>query len=345
MSYKYDLTVFIGRFQPFHNGHMKVVETALTQSAQVLILTGSSYQPRTPRNPWNQMERADMIADALSYDSDAVTKDRVWVRGLRDQRYMDQKWVEAVQTVVAEIASNCERVPRIAIIGHSKDETSYYLKMFPQWDQLEHEMVDSINATDVRNIIYEGKNLNYLTGIVPKSVHRKIVNFVQSPEYEYVHDYYKQVKANNKKWDGSPYAPTFVTTDAVIVQSGHILLVTRKSNPGMNLLALPGGYLNPKELIIDGMIRELREETKLKVPVPVLKGSIKAREVYDDPNRSDRGRIITHAFLIELPPGELPKVKGSDDAKHADWYPLSKLTSENMFEDHYSIIQHITGQL
>ena len=51
MSYKYDLAVFIGRFQPFHNGHMKVVETALQQSAQVLILTGSSYQPRTPRNP------------------------------------------------------------------------------------------------------------------------------------------------------------------------------------------------------------------------------------------------------------------------------------------------------
>ena len=273
------------------------------------------------------------------------------MRSITDQKYSDHKWVESIQECVSDVISELRSIgkipfnPKVAIIGHSKDDTSYYLNMFPQWTAVEHPFVDAINATDIRKIILEGHSLSYLRGIVPAYVYSQIEHFVSTPDFTKVLDYYQQVKANNDKWAGSPYTPMFITTDAIVVQSGHVLLVTRKSNPGANLLALPGGYLNPKERIIDGMIRELREETKLKVPVPVLKGSIKACEVYDDPNRSDRGRIVTHAFLIELPPGELPKVKGSDDAKHAGWYPISELTSKNMFEDHFSIIQHITGQL
>jgi bifunctional NMN adenylyltransferase/nudix hydrolase len=346
MSYKYDLAVFIGRFQPFHNGHKTVIENALKQSKHVLVLTGSAYRPRTPRNPWTASERAHMIASAMP-----EYEDRLWIRPVSDQKYNDQQWVQSVQTLVTTTITQLGRSDKptsdwkIAIIGHSKDDTSYYLKMFPQWDPIEHPMVDLLNATDIRQIFFEDRSLSYLNGILPPSVLQGITAFKETPEFVEVKDYYEQVKANNKKWAGSPYTPMFITTDAVVIQSGHILLVTRKSNPGKDLLALPGGYLNPKEFIVDGMIRELREETKLKVPVPVLKGSIKHAHVFDDPNRSDRGRIVTHAYLIELQPGELPKVKGSDDAKHADWYPLSELRSENFFEDHFDIIRFMTGQL
>ena len=40
-------------------------------------------------------------------------------------------------------------------------------------------------------------------------------------------------------------------------------------------MALPGGYLDRHEWSIDGMLRELKEETKIKLPVDVLRGSIK----------------------------------------------------------------------
>ena len=90
--------------------------------------------------------------------------------------------------------------------------------------------------------------------------------------------------------------------------------------------------------------RELREETRLKVPEPVLKGSIRKQKVFDDPHRSARGRTITHAFYIELSPNsELPRVKGSDDAKYAVWLPLAELDPATLFEDHYFIIQEMTG--
>ena len=70
-------------------------------------------------------------------------------------------------------------------------------------------------------------------------------------------------------------ALALMTVDAVVVQSGHILLVKRGDMPGKGLWALPGGFLNQEETMLDGAIRELKEETKIKVPVPVLKGSIK----------------------------------------------------------------------
>jgi bifunctional NMN adenylyltransferase/nudix hydrolase len=47
--------------------------------------------------------------------------------------------------------------------------------------------------------------------------------------------------------------------------------------------------------------------------------------------------------LIELPEGDLPKVKGADDAKTAEWYPIGEIDSSKMFEDHYQIIQDLVG--
>jgi bifunctional NMN adenylyltransferase/nudix hydrolase len=100
----------------------------------------------------------------------------------------------------------------------------------------------------------------------------------------------------------------FVTADAVVVQSGHILLVERGRAPGKGLLALPGGFVNPEERIRDAAIRELREETSIsdgkgQIPPAMLASFIEdARtRVFDAPNRSLRGRIITHAFLFRLP--------------------------------------------
>lgn len=54
----------------------------------------------------------------------------------------------------------------------------------------------------------------------------------------------------------------FVTVDSIVLKSGHVLLVRRKSAPGKNLFAFPGGYLQQNESLVDCAIRELREETE-----------------------------------------------------------------------------------
>ena len=204
-------------------------------------------------------------------------------------------------------------------------------------------MNEVVHATDIRKLFFES-NIRYLASVVSTSVYYFLEEFKNTPEYTLLKEEYDFIKKYREAWAAAPYAPTFLTCDAVVVQSGNILLIKRKAVPGKGLWALPGGFVNPKERIQDAMIRELREETKIKVPAPVLKGSIKSSEVFDDPERSLRGRTITQAFYIELPPGELPVVKGADDADKAEWVPLAHIKEEKMFEDHMNIIQTFIGK-
>jgi ADP-ribose pyrophosphatase YjhB (NUDIX family) len=188
---------------------------------------------------------------------------------------------------------------------------------------------------------------------ISSSVHRQFsikgvylyVEFKNTSEYEQIIREREFVANYKKQYASLPYPPIFSTADSVVIQSGHVLMIKRRAEPGKGLWALPGGYVNATtdKSVEDAAIRELREETMIKVPAPVLRGSIKRSKVFDAIGRSPRGRIITHAFHIELPDGELPKVKGNDDAEKARWVPISDVKSEECFEDHYEILQHFLG--
>ncbi|RYD50651.1 MAG: NUDIX domain-containing protein, partial [Verrucomicrobiaceae bacterium] len=167
--------------------------------------------------------------------------------------------------------------------------------------------------------------------------------------YEEIEAEYRFVEDYKRPYKDLPYPPIFVTVDAVVVQAGNILLVERGGRPGKGLWALPGGFLNAHERIEDAVYRELREETKIAVPEKVLRGSTEAWEVFDAVHRSSRGRTITHAALINLEgDDELPRIKGSDDAKKAKWFPLTgagAIHRDQVFEDHYSIMMAMTAKL
>ena len=137
-----------------------------------------------------------------------------------------------------------------------------------------------------------------------------------------------------------------MTVDAIVIKSGHILVVSRKFNPGKGLLALPGGFINKNERLKDSVLRELKEETGIKINIPDLKKCIVDSEVFDEPLRSARGRTITHAFLFDLGVGDLPKVNGDDDAEKAFWLPVSEFYTleDKFFEDHYHIIRYFISK-
>lgn len=348
---KYDALVFIGRFQPFHNGHKAIIDAALKQAKEVIVVVGSSFAARDTRNPFTFEERKAMIE--ACYPDDGTLKQahkRVKVVPVCDYPYDDSKWVAAVQNVVNGAVSWSADPIRIGLIGHEKDGTSFYLKIFPTWGNVSVPNVDGINATDIRKHIFGGENVELFEKALPAAVKKVIQGvFLKGDQPTAVYDTltkeHLMIRKYKEAWKAAPYPPTFMTTDAVVVQSGHILLVKRGDMPGKGLWALPGGFLNQEETMLDGAIRELKEETKIKVPVPVLKGSIKDSKTFDAPNRSQRGRTITQAFYIDLGFAEdLPKVKGSDDAEKAFWVPLSEVVKQRdrFFEDHFHIISYFT---
>lgn len=339
----FDALVFCGRFQPFHLGHKAVIDRALELADEVIVVVGSSFQPRNTKNPFTFEERKAMI-DAV-YDTN-----RVKVVPVMDYPYDDNAWVAAVQNVVnGAIAPGWTDFPKkIGLIGHSKDHSSYYLKIFPQWrNHVEVENIDGIDATDIRD--YSFRNGTYrgihADKLLPVSVFKYLMNIENQRWFEELSEEYEQIQNYKQSWDSAPYAPTFVTTDAVITQSGYVLLVKRGRFPYKGCWALPGGYLASGQFIEDNMIKELREETCVKVPAKVLKGSIKNRAVFDHPGRDPRGRTITHAFHVDLgfPNEKLPRVKGADDAVHAEWVPLSEVRSETMAFDHYHIVKRFVS--
>ncbi len=340
----FDFLVFIGRFQPFHKGHLAVIEVGLKQAEQLIILCGSAHQPRSARNPWIVSEREAMIRGAVS-ESD---NPHIHVAPLMDIVYNDESWVRNVQATINGMVTAHHSVPhkqpKVGLIGHSKDHSSYYLNLFPQWGAVQVENYQGISSTPIREAIFADDGGIEARKLLPESVQTSMAEFCSTDAYVEVKGEHEFVAKYKQAWNAAPYPPTFVTVDSIVVQSGHVLMVERKARPGKGLMALPGGFVDHGEKLVDACLRELREETRLKVPVPVLKGSIKGQQVFDDPHRSARGRTITHAFYIELEPNkDLPKVKGGDDAKHAMWVPLADLDPTKIFEDHYFIIQEMTG--
>ena len=378
---QYDFLAFIGRFQPFHAGHHRVLKTALENSQNVILIVGSANRPRSAKNPFTFEERKQLISTLLT----AAERERVHVVPCDDFMYNDTKWETEIQAIIRTATSHPWRSgpTKIGVIGHSKDHSSYYLKKFPQWDLLDLPVEYPVNATDIRHAFYEAVETQILwkDEWFINDVHRIMVEnlfYSNVPmkrifrEYDHIKAYKKQFApidfeaiehdlsdggrtsdgiTNFRRWkylkeklqNVNQYPPIFVTTDAGVVQSGHVLLIKRGGMPGEGLWALPGGFLNQNETVKEGMLRELIEETKLGVRLPKLEGSIERWFVADHPQRSQRGRTVSHAALIRLPDGELPKIKGSDDAVDAKWIPLDDLDPTKMFEDHWDVIDQFLG--
>lgn len=338
MSKKYDTLVLIGRFQPFHNAHLEIVKRATALTNQIVVIVGSSKQPRTYKNPFTFEERRAMIKSAT-----AGLALSVYVEPNTDTIYNDQAWAVRVQGIVSK---HTILGSRVGLIGHKKDMSSSYLDMFPQWTLEEVEEIEPLSAVNIRDLYFKWTfNSNFIKNVVPETTYDFLMEFRKTEEFAQVVHEREFITEHNKQYAGLKYPPIFSTADAVVIQSGHVLMIKRRAEPGKNLMALPGGYVNAQtdKSVEAAAIRELREETMIRVPEPVLRGSIVRSKVYDAIDRSPRGRIITHAFLIQLPDGELPKVKGSDDALKAKWIPISEVKSEECFEDHFEIINDLIG--
>lgn len=349
----YDYGVIIGRFQPFHNAHLALLHEALKISKNLIVVIGSDNQPPTIKNPWSSADREKMVRlafdEILSNDRELSTgsnKRTISFVYAKDYLYNNMLWVAAVQEKIDEITGGSRNVK---LIGHKKDASSFYLNCFPQWGDYVEINVNSsqlsIDATKVRDLMFRLDKIG-IKSLVPKGIYENICAFMETPEFERLHGEFHEVLADKAAWHGAPYQPTFVTTDAVVVCCGHVLVVRRRGKYGKGLIALPGGYIKAEDMLIDNCIRELKEETGIKVPAADLKEAVCDSAVFDHPGRDLRGRVITHAYCIKLPDGELPRVKGMDDADKAWWMSIRDVfaNEQKFFADHYHIISRFVNR-
>lgn len=336
---KHDLAIVIGRFQPFHNGHLQLVKEAAKLADKVLILIGSANAHRNFKNPFDVKQREMLIRIALRSTEFA---NKVNIDSINDFPYSMADWVDEVTT---KTYNHTFKGASKVLVGYNKDSSSFYLRSFPTWNlHLTESFSDGLSATEIREDWINGKVDN--TKIDPFVADFLENNHVYNGKhYQQIVEEYKDIQAYKKAWSKAPYPPVFVTTDAVVHCKGKVLMVQRGGNPGKGMWALPGGFIDQDELIEEGILRELFEETKIDVPKRVAKNSLRDIKVYDEPARSLRGRTITHAGYIDLRSETvLPKVVGADDAADAKWINISwireqVLSNESLiFEDHGHII-------
>lgn len=116
------------------------------------------------------------------------------------------------------------------------------------------------------------------------------------------------------------YPHPAVTTDCVVFgfdgRDLKILLIERGNEPYKGCWAFPGGFLNMDENATQGALRELAEETGLKLE------HIKEFGTFTDVNRDPRERVISIAFYALAKKSD---VKGGDDAAKAQWFALNEV--------------------
>ena len=347
---KYDYTVYIGRFQPFHRGHIKACKQAFELGKHLIILVGSAFASPSPRNPFSFEYRRDMIAANLH----EAGYHNFTILPLRDYYYSDSAWVSQVMYSVSNLVG-AEK--KITLLGYEKDSSSYYLRLFPQWESSEIDSKFRIDATAVREQYFAKETYakvrhpwqSMLTDTTASLLHQ----FKSTNEYTWLFNECKAVKTFKDDWKDSPHPPMFVTMDAIVTYGGYIGMIRRGGDVGKGLLALPGGFRDVKkqERLVDGCIRELKEETNIQnqkpgggkgydsIPPGKLKSMIVDQKYFDHPLRDPRGSFLTHVFHFKFDGMGMPKLEPGDDADEAFMMPINELRSEECFGDHYQIIK------
>lgn len=335
----YHYGIFIGRFQPLHAGHEAVIRGALERVETLIVVIGSSHAAPTPKNPFTFADREAMFHRLFNHE---IATGRLLLIPLRDYEE-DFAWEVALRNAVVDaILEHANKGGvrlhglndfKIALAGYGKDDSSYYLNMFPRWDSIQIDIQHgTLNASDIRD-----DYLRRLPRLPHDACSPQIVawlkDFTLTPRFRDLVEWKEDLARSREIYGDGP----FLTADALIVHRGKVLLITRGKAAGRGLKAMPGGFVEKNETFLDAALREAAEETGLGLKE--LYAHCSDFSVCDDPNRSLRGRVVTMVLVFCVPDNiELPEVKAGDDAAHAAWYDFADLTPDQFYEDHHSII-------
>jgi bifunctional NMN adenylyltransferase/nudix hydrolase len=274
-------------------------------------------------------------------------RQRVAFLPMRDY-YDETRWSAQVRKAVGKVVGD---TASIALVGHFKDATSEYLRGFPGWALVSVARQLAVDASTLRDAYFSGAGepldatLAALVDQAPPSTLAFLRAWAALPLFDAMAEEWRVLRQWREDWSVAPYPPVFVTVDAVVHCAGHVLLVERGHAPGKGLHALPGGFIEQRESLYQSAVRELREETGLSLLDETMHQCLKSVAVFDHPERSQRGRTITHAHFFDLGARELPQVQGGDDAAAAKWVPIAQLSSieDRFLDDHFHMLDHFFG--
>jgi len=131
--------LLIGRFQPFHLGHLEALQFALSKVDKLWVGLGSSNKPTQKNNPFSAEERKEMILSSI----DDSIKERISIYFIPD---LDNhtKWIEKIDTIV----------PKFDIVFSNDELTKHlYSKRTVKIITIPFLKRDVLSGTKIRNLI------------------------------------------------------------------------------------------------------------------------------------------------------------------------------------------------
>ena len=151
--------LLIGRFQPFHLGHLEALQFALSKVDKLWVGLGSSDSPIQKNNPFTAMERKEMILSSI----DDLMKDKISIYFIPD---LDNhiKWIEKIDTIV----------PKFDIVFSNDDLTNHlYSNRDVQVISIPFLKRDVLSGTNIRKLIFSDQKLDDL---IPKGTKDFLIN-------------------------------------------------------------------------------------------------------------------------------------------------------------------------
>jgi nicotinamide-nucleotide adenylyltransferase len=152
--------VFIGRFQPFHYGHLYAIKTILGEVDELILVVGSAQMSHEYNNPFTAGERIEMIQSAL--DAEKIDRYRYMIIPIIDAP-AHRVWVSQVESQIPRfdvVYSNQSLTRRLLI------EAGYEVRGIKLYERGKFE------ATEIRRRILNGEDWQDL---VPSEVYKIVI--------------------------------------------------------------------------------------------------------------------------------------------------------------------------
>jgi bifunctional NMN adenylyltransferase/nudix hydrolase len=313
---------------------------ALDRAEQVHLFVTRGLQARSARWPFPWQERVQMLLAGLPQDDRA----RVQATPLREH-------YDAARTLALLAAGAHGRGlgGQDAVLWLLPDALAAAHDAWPsRWTVERTGDPDAAAAAALARLYAAGEpglELPALQLVLAPGSVAAVQAWLGTPAFADLRDEWHKIREEQAVWARVPWPVTLVTVDAVVQAAGQVLLIRRGRAPGRGLWALPGGFLETGDTVLQSAVRELAEETGLSWTPAQVRQALRGVKVFDHPARSQRGRIVNHAHFFDLGSAAPPPVAGGDDAAEARWVPLAELAAleTQLHDDHFHILDSFLG--
>ena len=182
----YDVGLICGRFQTFHTGHEKLIDTGLMLCDRLLILIGSAQECGTERNPFNINTRTKMLKTIYGDDPN------IMIYGLPDMTNENDICPEWGRYLLTNVDRYIFKNPELMIYGNDESRSAWFDKkdLKNTTELIINRSELPISATMLRQYMIEDNRRAWMSYVPPKlhkmydELRRELMTV----------DYYKNIK-------------------------------------------------------------------------------------------------------------------------------------------------------